>query len=734
VVQRGHGERFMLEPLTAFRIGARQNFERDVAAQPRIAGAIHFAHPARAQRRDDLIGSETGTCRKGHLSARLYARGVGFARSTMTMLRRIECLFVGGILAAANASGQPAVTGAIDPPLSPRNANYVIHAQLQPSARTIAGQEQITWRNITTKPTNELQFHLYWNAWKNSRSTWLREASLGANRNLRSPRDEDWGRIDVSSIALLADGSTWADLTASKHFIAPDDGNADDETVMAVPLPRPVGPNESVTIAVEWTAHVPRTFARTGAIGNFFFIAQWFPKLGVLQDEGWNCHQFHASTEFFSDYGVYDVSLTAPQGWPLGATGVQRERRDNGDRTTLHRYYQDDVHDFAWTTSPDYIEYHAAFEHPTLPAVDMRLLLQPEHAGQAGRHFAATSTALKYYGEWYGAYPYGHVTIIDPAYQSGADGMEYPTLFTAGTRWWIAPHVTQPEGVTVHEAGHQFWYGIVGNNEFEDAWMDEGLNTFSTARAVSQVYDPNYYAQRYFGGFYPHVFKDIVIQRETDGNELRSYRVVAKSDEQSKPSYKYFPGTGGGITYSKTALSLNTMERWLGWPTLQRIMSTYFDRWKFKHPKPNDFYAIANEGAGQDLRWYFDQVSRSSNVFDYGVQELRSVPENGRYRTTVVVRRYGEAIFGVDILVTFKNGQTATDHWDGVDRWKLYTYDRDAEARSAQVDPNRVLLLDVNVTNNSRTLESKAAEASKKWSMMWMVWLQDVLLSYAFFV
>src|SRR6185503_14852687 len=174
--------------------------------------------------------------------------------------------------------------------------------------------------------------------------------------------------------------------------------------------------------------------------------------------------------EFFSDYGTYDVSLTVPADWPVGATGVPRDRRDNGDRTSTHRYYQDDVHDFVWTTSPDYIERTARFEHATLAPVVMRLLLQPEHAGQADRHFDATRTTLKYYGEWFGAYPYGHITIVDPAWQSGAGGMEYPTLFTAGTRWLAPARVTTPESVTVHEAGHQFWYGMVGNNEFEHAW------------------------------------------------------------------------------------------------------------------------------------------------------------------------------------------------------------------------------------------------------------------------
>jgi aminopeptidase N len=373
----------------------------------------------------------------------------------------------------------------------------------------------------------------------------------------------------------------------------------------------------------------------------------------------------------------------------------------------------------------------ARFEHPTLPAVEMRLLLQPEHAGQENRHFDATRTTLRYYGEWYGPYPYGHITIVDPAWQSGAGGMEYPTLFTAGSRWLVPPRVTTPEGVTVHEAGHQFWYGIVGTNEFEDAWMDEGFNTFSTARAIAQVYDPNYLAVRYFGGFVPWVFRDVVVRRETDGNRLAGYRHDARSDAQSTPSFRYFPSTGGSITYNKTALWMNTLERRLGWPTLQRIMATYFASWKFRHPRPDDFFAIANDVAGRDLTPFFDQVYRSSNVFDYAVQDLKSVREQHQFHTTVVVRRNGEAVLPVDVLVAFANGERATEHGDGVDRWKAYVYDRPSQAAFAEVDPNRVLLLDVDVTNNSKTLTPEGPRAATKWAANWMIWFEDCLLSWA---
>ena len=167
----------------------------------------------------------------------------------------------------------------------------------------------ITWRNITHVSTSELQFHLYWNAWVDTRSTLMREKSLSGP--VHTPPG-DFAQFSVDSIRLANAGpdDPSGDLTPSRRFIAPDDGNADDKTVMVVSLPRPVAPGESTSVVVKWSARVPRTFDRTGAIGKYYFIAQWFPKLGVLEDSGWNCHQFHSQTEFFSDYGVYDVEIS----------------------------------------------------------------------------------------------------------------------------------------------------------------------------------------------------------------------------------------------------------------------------------------------------------------------------------------------------------------------------------------------------------------------------------------
>ncbi len=637
--------------------------------------------------------------------------------------------------------------------LSARNANYELDATLDPATRMITGTGTIRWRNIGLAPTDSLRLHLYWNAWRNSASSWMREELLRDSSSGDRP-SSDWSFIDITALSLAEpNGAAGQDLLPGLTFVAPDDGNTDDRTLAAVGLPTAVPPDGDLTLRIAWKARVPRTFSRTGTIGNYFFIAHWFPKLAVFEEGRWTAHQFHANTEFFSDYGRYDVRLTVPRGWVVAATGREESRRENDGGTTTHRYLQDDVHGFAWTTSPDYVEHRQTFQHSGLPTVTMRLLMQPEHEGHEDRHFAATAAALRYYGEWYGPYPYDHLTVIDPAYQSGAGGMEYPTLFTAGMRWWAPRQTNSPEAVTVHEAGHQFWYAIVGNNEFEHAWLDEGLNTFSEERVQSIAFQPNYLVERFFGGFIPWQYRDIQLRRDTDGGGLNGYRLAAESDEPSKPTFRYWPGTHAEITYSKTALWLHTLERYLGWDTLRRILSTFFERWKFRHPRPEDFFAVANEISGQDLTWFFDQVFRSSDVFDYGIQQFDSGPlavhglnderpeqapadgqVEGSFRTTVVVRRYGEAVFPVDVVTTFANDDKVRETWDGRERWRAYTYDRPSRAVSAQVDPGRILLLDVNYTNNTRARDAHTDEAADKWSQTWMVWLQDLMLTWAFFV
>ena len=633
----------------------------------------------------------------------------------------------GPIVAPAQSFDRP-----VDNARSPRNANYTIEVKLDHITQMLTGHETIHWRNISEHQTTELQFHLYWNAWQDQNSSWLRERQL--SRPQSNPDPTTWGWMKVTSIRVGLDPTDLTDLTTQQQFISPDDDNAKDQTVMTVQLPEPVDSGQSVEIQIDWTAKIPKTFARTGYRGNYYFIAHWFPKIGVLEDRGWNTHQFHSVTEFYADFGIYDVKLTVPEQWVVGASGREIGRTANTNNTTTHHYRGEDIHDFAWTTSPDFVEVRRKFEHANLTPVDMRLLLQPEHITQADRHFSATAAALEHYGNWFGPYPYSYLTIVDPAYQSRSGGMEYPTLFTSGTRWWAPRDVAQPEGVTLHEAGHQFWYGLVASNEFEHAWMDEGLNTFSEARVAEVTGISDHLSRRFFGGFVPWVFQDIELPRATYGNGWYRYRVHPNSEIQATPTYRYWPGTATSTTYFKTALWLHTLERHLGWPTLKRIMATYFEQWQFRHPSPHDFFRIANEVSGQDLTTFFDQVYRGSQTFDYAVQDLKSQTVDDKIRTTVVVQRLGDGIFPVDVITKFRDGTTKTEHWDGQERRVLYVYETSSDPLSVEVDPNRILLLDINFTNNSLTREPQSSKAALKWTLKWIVWLQDLMLTYGFFV
>jgi hypothetical protein len=244
-------------------------------------------------------------------------------------------------------------------PLSPRNASYEIAATLDPGTHAISAWQTLTWRNISTTPATSLQFHLYYNAWRNTLDVDARAVADRQHRPRTAPAG-DWGWIDVTRVSV----NGGPDVLSGLRFIAPDDGNPDDRTVVELPLDRPVAPGETVTVRMDWTSRVPRTFARTGRIGDFYFLAQWFPKIGVLEDTGWNTHQFHAATEFFADFGVYDVRLTVPTGWVgrrdrhRAVVARPRERHDDASLSAGRRAR------LRLDDEPRLRRARATFEHP----------------------------------------------------------------------------------------------------------------------------------------------------------------------------------------------------------------------------------------------------------------------------------------------------------------------------------------------------------------------------------
>ncbi len=637
------------------------------------------------------------------------------------------------ILAAAasawiTAAAQPVI---FPQPLSPRIANYTIDVRYTPVSNTLIGHETLVWHNQSRDEIPTLQFHLYLNAFRNNRSTFMKESGALSGGFKTDPNR--WGFTDIKKIAL----STGEDLTNHYRFIQPDDTNADDKTVIELLLPRPVRPGDSVALVIDFHAKLPEPpFARSGVKAEYVFAGQWFPKIGVYTNNGWNCHQYHGNSEFFADFGVYDVRITVPEKNVVGATGLEVNVTKNNDGTATHWYHAEDVHDFAWTASPEYVEFTGSAEN-----VKIRVLMQPDHVDTGPRHVAAAETAIRYFHKWYGTYPFPNLTVVDPRREAGATGgMEYPTLITADTYYRLPEGFRFTELVIIHEFGHNYWYHLLASNEFEESWMDEGINTYTEVQILHDAYGPAGDGIDLLG----LQLTDLAFQRV-------QYMAYATLDPTIRKAWEYYPGGYGVNSYAKPGLLLTTLQNYLGWDTMLKIMRTYVERWKFKHPTTNDFISVANEVAGQNLDWFFDQALRSNAVLDYSVDRVRSTKmaaPNGfdytrstatdtgsvnaepapsdtgsLFLTDVYVRRLGSFMFPVETEIVFANGEKIREHWDGKELWKKYRYIKPTKLVSATVDPDNKIPLDVNLTNNSKTLEPQAAGINRT-AAGFLYWIQ----------
>ena len=416
------------------------------------------------------------------------------------------------------------------------------------------------------------------------------------------------------------------------RFIAPDDGNADDRTVAEVPLDTPVAPGGTIEVADRLDgARAAHRSRGPASIDDYYFIAQWFPKIGVLAGRRMELPSVPLRDGVLRRLrrlrrpadGAGGLDRSAPPASSATSTrrsgGIEDASLLSGGRARLR------VDDEPATI----VEQRARSSIRRCRRSRCACCCSPSTRARKSATSPRRAPTLRYYGEWFGAYPYGHITIVDPAWQSGTGGMEYPTLFTAGSRWLAPRDATHPEGVTVHEAGHQFWYGIVATNEFEDGWMDEGFNTFSTARVIEQQFQPNYYVERYFGGFVPWVFQALPLDPRRRRRSAGGYRRYARQDVQATPTFRYWPAPPARSPTTRPRSGCTRSSAILAGRCCSGCMSTYFQRYAFKHPRPQDFFAVANEVSGQDLTWYFDQVYR-------GIPDLRL---RGRFRSAAIPGR-----------------------------------------------------------------------------------------------
>jgi hypothetical protein len=633
-------------------------------------------------------------------------------------------------------------------PLSQRIANYTISVSLDAQKKMLSGKESLHWTNTTNDRISELRFHLYLNAFKNSKSTFMSES--GGQLRGQGMEAGGWGWIDITSMSIH-DGE---ELRSKMEYIHPDDDNAMDQTVVRVPLSKPVLPHQTIIVDIDFAAKLPKVFARTGYSQDYFMCGQWFPKIGVYEPAGmryatqgqWNCHQFHANSEFYADYGVYDVAMTVPQDYVLGATGVLERDRANGDSTKTYFYHAEDVHDFSWTASQRYKVVEDRWKH-----VSIRLLTQSDRVkGQAQRYIQSAKAALQYMDEHVGKYPYPNLTIVDPQWGAeGAWGMEYPTLITGGTYWGTPEGIKWTENVTIHEFDHQYFYGLVGSNEFEEAWLDEGFTQYFENRTMDATYGPKTSFVD-LGGFHMGDFES----SRTGYTSMMNPKISPTFTN----AWGYKAGGYGEMTYYKSTTFLTTLQRMIGNDVMDEVMKTYFERWKFKHPCSKDFIAVVSEVVhkrlgdkfGKDMNWFFDQMLYGTDVCDYELTYVRNQPVFGTrglvdsagvkttarevydpknaltYESEILVSRLGEVRMPVDVLIHFEDGKQVREHWDGQARWKQYTYTGLNKADWAKVDPDNVLAIDINVNNNSKTMEP-ISQPVWKYTVKFLYWMQNVI-------
>lgn len=635
-------------------------------------------------------------------------------------------------------------------PLSQRVSNYDISVKLDVENRILDGREILKWKNPSRDNVNELEFHLYLNAFKNTKSTFIKESG-GHIRGFGfdETKKESWGYVDVVSMKKIGG----EDLTNKIKFIQPDDNNKDDQTVISVSLDKPVKPNEEISLEIIFKSKLPRVFARTGFAGDYFLAGQWYPKIGVYEYPGiryaekgqWNCHQFHANSEFYADFAAYDVSIALPSNFIVGATGVLQSKTNNSDGTSTHHYRAEDVIDFAWTASPKFKVVNDQWHD-----VKIKLMLQPEHFDQAERHIYALKSALEYFDKNLGKYPYTTITVVDPPLNAfGSGGMEYPTFITAGTIWNLPTGIKLPEIVAIHEFGHNYFMALLATNEFEEAFLDEGFNQYFETRIMDK-----YYGEK-------TSFVDLCGFHAGDFEFSRQGYVGMRNPKLAeiyRKSWDYTVGGYGSFTYFKTAVMLKTLEGLFGTSSMDEIMKTYFERWKFKHPCVKDFIAIVNEVVnknlgrkfGDNMNWFFDEVLYGSDICDYKLASITNIEKENpqgiydsanvkkvfqskkndkpSFESHVVVYRVGEVKLPIEVLVHFDDGKEVLENWNGQARTIEYKYEGQTKVVWAKVDPSNKIPLDINIVNNTLTTQPEGG-VFDKYTAKILFWVENVMLT-----
>lgn len=541
-----------------------------------------------------------------------------------------------------------------------QKVRYRMDVDMDAKANRFTGKQSLEYWNNSPDTLKVLYYHLYWNAFQPGSMMDARSRELGGKLVRGRP---DWDGRVRDRISRLGPDEIGYQRVKTLRMNGRPQKTEEHETILKVVLDRPIPPRSKVVLDMDFEAQVPVQIRRSGrdnAEGVRFSMAQWYPKLCEYDYEGWHPTPYVAR-EFYGVWGDYEVNIRIDRDYVIGGTGYLQNpqeighgyetpglplKRPAGDRLTW-RFVAPNVHDFMWAADPEYrhltrkvrdglmlhVFFHISEEHErkrweAYPENVRKQIPFEQHLKRQEDDWLkvldVAEKAIPYMDKTFGKYPYRQYSFI----QGGDGGMEYPmaTLLKDGGA-----------GTVIHEWMHSWYQMMLGTNEALHAWMDEGFTSWGTARVQHHLMEkkpPNS----------PHLVA------------YQQYIQLAKSEFHeplTTPSDHYNTNYGYSTNaYLKGHVFLEQLGYIVGADVLDRIMLRYFDRWKFKHPNPNDFIRVAEEVSGLQLDWYRTYFVNTTKTIDYGIDSLWE--EKGRMR--VRLRSKGNMPMPVDVQLTFKDG------------------------------------------------------------------------------
>ena len=509
--------------------------------------------------------------------------------------------------------------------------DYTMEVSLDTDTALYNGTQKIVYTNNSPETLHKVFYHLYFNAFKPGSEMAVRLKNA-ADKNRRF-------KIDVDSLTLDQQGYLKVKgLTQDGVLLSP----VDSETILEVPLNQPIPPGGSSTFELSFDGHVPDVIRRAGknsSEGVAFSMAQWYPKMAEYDREGWNADPY-TGREFHGVWGDFDVKITLNKKFVVAASGYLQNAEDIGmgysDRkkpkskkgnVTWH-FIAPQVHDFTLAADPDYV--HDTYPGPNDVTLHFFYKNNPDIIDNWKKLQPQTAKLMEFYNEKIGVYPYKQYSVV----QGGDGGMEYAmlTLITGGRKYGSL------FGVTAHELAHSWFQHILATNETKHEWMDEGFTTFISTLAEDEILEENkdFPLEGSYRGYFNLAGSGMEMPQSTNANRYEH-------------NYAY-----ESTAYNKGAVFLGQLGYIVGKDNLYKILQTYYDEWKFKHPLPNDLRQIAERVSGLQLQWFLTDWTQTTNKIDYAVSAVNTV-EKG---TQILLKRKELMPMPLEVLIQYKNGET----------------------------------------------------------------------------